>query len=56
VIAIREENRKKKPAALDVDKEDRGTENALRVEEGRAAFQPKDAVADIEEVKESNSF
>jgi hypothetical protein len=39
-----------------VEEEDRGTENTLRIEEGRAASQSKDAVADIEEVKESNSF
>jgi hypothetical protein len=56
VIAIREENRKKQAAALDVDEEDGGTENTLRVEEGRAASQSKDAVAGIEEIKESNSF
>lgn len=56
VIAIREENRKKKPAALDVDEDDRGTENTGRAEEGRAVSQSKDAVAGTEEVKESNSF
>lgn len=58
MIAIREENRKKKPAALDIDldEEDRGTENTLRVEEGRVASQSKDAVAGMEEVKESNSL
>jgi hypothetical protein len=39
-----------------VDEEDRSTEDIERVEEGRAVSQSKDALAGIEEVKESNSF
>lgn len=46
----------KRPAALDVVEDDRGTVNTERVEEGRAVSQSKEAVAGIEEVKESNSF